>query len=87
MISWTERFYFLFYCNSYTLKNATFFFLKAFVCDSQDTLQEIETLIDRLCARDEKIAQISIWLEGSLEGLRYLYTVEIPGKLPLKSFQ
>ncbi|CAK6432031.1 unnamed protein product [Pipistrellus nathusii] len=52
--------------------------IKAFVCDSQDTLQEIETLIDRLCARDEKIAQISIWLEGSLEGLRYLYTVEIP---------
>lgn len=62
------------------------FFFKEFVGCSEDILQEIKSLIDRLCTRDEKIEQISIWLEGNLEELRFLTTVEIPGKQHLKSF-
>ncbi|XP_036211047.1 coiled-coil domain-containing protein 175 [Myotis myotis] len=60
--------------------------IKEFVGDCEDTLQEIKSLIDRLCARDEKIEKISIWLRGNLEELRFLATVEIPGKQHLKSF-
>ncbi|XP_027997443.2 coiled-coil domain-containing protein 175 [Eptesicus fuscus] len=56
------------------------FTIKEFVCGSEDTLQEIKGLIDRLCARDEKIEQISIWLEGNLEELRFLATMEFPEK-------
>ncbi|XP_059542014.1 coiled-coil domain-containing protein 175 [Myotis daubentonii] len=55
--------------------------LKEFVGDCEDTLQEIKSLIDRLCARDEKIEKISIWLRGNLEELRFLATVEIPEKM------
>ncbi|XP_015421965.1 PREDICTED: coiled-coil domain-containing protein 175 [Myotis davidii] len=54
--------------------------LKEFVGDCEDTLQEIKSLIDRLCTRDEKIEKISIWLQGNLEELRFLATVEIPEK-------
>nr|KAF6386217.1 coiled-coil domain containing 175 [Myotis myotis] len=54
--------------------------IKEFVGDCEDTLQEIKSLIDRLCARDEKIEKISIWLRGNLEELRFLATVEIPEK-------
>lgn len=63
-----------------------FFLFKDFVCSCEDILQEIKSLIDRLCARDEKIEQISIWLEGNLEELRFLSTVQVLGKLHLKSF-
>ncbi|XP_070275102.1 coiled-coil domain-containing protein 175 [Myotis yumanensis] len=54
--------------------------LKEFVGDCEDTLQEIKSLIDRLCERDEKIEKISIWLQGNLQELRFLATVEIPEK-------
>lgn len=80
MISWTEYGFFYFIAIHTHPKICYFFLKKEFVGDCEDTLQEIKSLIDRLCARGEKIEKISIWLRGNLEELRFLATVEIPGE-------
>ncbi|XP_036106965.1 coiled-coil domain-containing protein 175 [Molossus molossus] len=54
--------------------------IKEFVRDSEATLQEIKTLIDKLHERDERIKSISVWLQGNLEELRYLSTIDLPGE-------
>nr|KAF6499319.1 coiled-coil domain containing 175 [Molossus molossus] len=54
--------------------------IKEFVRDSEATLQEIKTLIDKLHERDERIKSISVWLQGNLEELRYLSTIDLPEK-------
>ncbi|KAM7154739.1 coiled-coil domain-containing protein 175 [Molossus nigricans] len=55
-----------------------------FVRDSEATLQEIKTLIDKLHERDERIKSISVWLQGNLEELRYLSTIDLPAKRLLR---
>lgn len=71
----TERF--LFYCNLHTPK---MFPLKGFVQDGVKTLQEIKYLSDKLHERDEKVEHISVWLQGNMEELRHLATVDTPGE-------
>jgi len=51
-------------------------FLKELLEKGNETLQEIKNLIDKLCERDEKIEQISTWLQGNLEELRFLMQQE-----------
>uniref|UniRef100_A0A8C3W2C6 Coiled-coil domain containing 175 n=1 Tax=Catagonus wagneri TaxID=51154 RepID=A0A8C3W2C6_9CETA len=46
--------------------------LKRLLEKGNETLQEIKNLIDKLCERDEKIEQISTWLQGNFEELRFL---------------
>uniref|UniRef100_A0A8D1H3J9 Coiled-coil domain containing 175 n=1 Tax=Sus scrofa TaxID=9823 RepID=A0A8D1H3J9_PIG len=50
--------------------------LKRLLEKGNETLQEIKNLIDKLCERDEKIEQISTWLQGNLEELRFLMQQE-----------
>ncbi|XP_054423463.1 coiled-coil domain-containing protein 175 [Pteronotus mesoamericanus] len=54
--------------------------VKGFARNSVEILQEIKNLIDKLHERDEKIEHISVWLEGNLEELRFLSSVDLPEK-------
>ncbi|XP_058511332.1 coiled-coil domain-containing protein 175 [Ochotona princeps] len=51
---------------------------KDLICSGEETLQEIKKLIDKLHERDEKIENISTWLQGNLENLRSLMKEESP---------
>ncbi|ELW69022.1 hypothetical protein TREES_T100020369 [Tupaia chinensis] len=50
--------------------------VKDLVDSGKETLQEIKDLIDKLQRRDEKVEQISSWLQGSLEELLFLMDQE-----------
>ncbi|XP_045679592.1 coiled-coil domain-containing protein 175 [Phyllostomus hastatus] len=54
--------------------------VKGFVQDGLKTLQEIKYLRDKLHERDEKVESISVWLQGNLEELRHLATMDPPEK-------
>ncbi|XP_007950079.1 coiled-coil domain-containing protein 175 [Orycteropus afer afer] len=45
---------------------------KEFVNDGKETMQEITSLVEKLCERDEKIELIRSWLQGNLDELRSL---------------
>ncbi|XP_055291985.1 coiled-coil domain-containing protein 175 [Moschus berezovskii] len=51
--------------------------LKELVESFNETLREIKNLIDKLCERDEKIEQISIWLQSDLEEMRSFMEQEL----------
>ncbi|XP_059997914.1 coiled-coil domain-containing protein 175 [Lagenorhynchus albirostris] len=50
--------------------------LKELVESGNETLQEIKNLIGKLHERDEKIEQISIWLQEEIEEMRFLMEQE-----------
>uniref|UniRef100_A0A8C6BC48 Coiled-coil domain containing 175 n=1 Tax=Monodon monoceros TaxID=40151 RepID=A0A8C6BC48_MONMO len=50
--------------------------LKELVESGNETLQEIKNLIEKLYERDEKIEQISIWLQEDIEEMRFLMEQE-----------
>ncbi|XP_016017912.2 coiled-coil domain-containing protein 175 [Rousettus aegyptiacus] len=58
--------------------------IKNLVCDGEETLKEIKNLTDKLCERDEKIEQISNWLQGNLAELRFLTEHGLAVDLPRK---
>ncbi|TKC42986.1 hypothetical protein EI555_001680, partial [Monodon monoceros] len=64
--------------------------LKELVESGNETLQEIKNLIEKLYERDEKIEQISIWLQEDIEEMRFLMEQEsqtdLLSKKHLKSF-
>lgn len=68
------RFY-LFCCNLYS-HTPKCYFLKELVESGNETLQEIKNLIGKLHERDEKIEQISIWLQEEIEEMRFLMEQE-----------
>ncbi|XP_016053738.1 PREDICTED: coiled-coil domain-containing protein 175 [Miniopterus natalensis] len=51
--------------------------MKEFVNGSEETLQEIKNLVQKLNERDEKIERISIWLQGNLAELRFLSKMDV----------
>ncbi|XP_057588600.1 coiled-coil domain-containing protein 175 [Hippopotamus amphibius kiboko] len=50
--------------------------LKELIESGNETLQEIKNLIEKLNERDEKIEQISIWLQVDIEEMRFLMEQE-----------
>ncbi|XP_076978591.1 coiled-coil domain-containing protein 175 [Tamandua tetradactyla] len=60
--------------------------VKVLVGNGQEIIKEIQALIGKLCERDEKIEQISAWLEGSLEELRSVKEKESLIDLEIKKY-
>lgn len=61
------------YLHSHTPKC---YFFKELTESGNETLREIKNLIDKLGERDEKIEQISTWLQSDLEEIRSLMEQE-----------